>query len=58
MMRFSQDVTELNRQLPEFLRLGKPDKHLSLALQQFSPRPSNSSKIISPYFYIGGTVVV
>ena len=27
--------TELNRQLPEFLRLGKPGKHLSLALPIF-----------------------
>ena len=54
---------ELNRQLPEFLRLGKPDKHLSLALQQFSPwfshyNPSNSTKSTSPYFYIGGIVAV
>ena len=54
---------ELNRQLPEFLRLGKPDKHLSLALQQFSlqfsyQNPSDLSKSTSPYFYIDGIVAV
>ena len=47
--------------MPEFLRLGKPDKRLSLALQQLSPwfshyNPSDSTKSTSPYFYIGGIV--
>ena len=54
---------ELNQQLPEFLQLGKPDKRLSLALQQLSPwfshyNPRNSTKSTSPYIYIGGIVAV
>ena len=49
--------------MPEFLWLCKPDKHLSLALQQLSPwfshyNPSNSTKSTSPCFYIGGIVAV
>ena len=53
----------INSALPEVLRLCKPDKHLSLALQQLSPwfshyNPSNSTKSTSPCFYIGGIVAV